>query len=125
MKSGDIPDANIQAIASTLRFFPARYGRLDSRTDSQPPWTVPGKVSNPWIQADVGYQTYVSGVVTQGDGGRGDPDWVTTLKVSTFKVNINDTEEFVADDSGQVKVSVVLQANLQHRYSGLASRELE
>ena len=119
MKSGDIPDANIQAIASSIHF-PVRNGRLDSR----PAWTVSGSVSNPWIQADIGYQTYVSGVVTQGDGGHYQPDWVTTLKVSS-KVNINDEEEFVADDSGQVKVSVVLQANLQHRYSRLASRELE
>ena len=121
MRSGDIPDANIQAIASTYSSLPAINGRLDS----QLPWTVPGPVSNPWIQADIGYQTYVSGVVTQGDGGYLVPSWVTTVKVSTFEANTYDVEEFITDDNGQVKVSVVLQANLQHRYSGLASRELE
>ena len=106
MKSGDIPDANIQAIASSIDF-PARNGRLSSL----PPWSVRGSESNPWIQADMGYQTYVSGVVTQGDGGFGNyANWVTTLKVSTFAVNTNDEEEFVTDDYGQVKVSAVLQA---------------
>ena len=103
MESGDIPDANIQAIASSSNF-PARNGRLDS----WPAWLVPGSVSNPWIQADIGYQTFVSGVVTQGS--EYGSDWVTTLKVSTFKANTNDEEEFVTDDNGQVKVSVVLQA---------------
>ena len=120
MESGDIPDANIQA--STYSHHPARNGRLSWVL---PPWTAPGSVSSPWIQADIGYQTYVSGVVTQGGGGSGGPFWVTTLKISTFEVNTNDEEEFVKDDNGQVKVSVVIQANLQHRYSGLASRELE
>ena len=78
MENGDIPDANIQAIVSTYSDYPARNGRL-SGTQL---WSVPGSVSNPWIQADIGYQTYVSGVVTQGDGGHYSPDWVTTLKVS-------------------------------------------
>ena len=105
MENGDIPDANIQAINSSIDF-PARNGRLSS----WPPWTVKDSESNPWIQADIGYQTYVSGVVTQGDGGYHNPNWVTTLKVSTFEVNTNDPEEFVKYDNGQVKVSVVLQA---------------
>ena len=102
MESGDIPDANIQAIPSTYNYFPARYGRLSST----PPWTVPGSVSNPWIQTDIGYQTNVYGVVTLGDGGYLHPNWVTSLKVSTFKVSTNDTEEFVMDGNEQVKVVV-------------------
>ena len=102
MESGDIPDANIQA--STYYVNPAKNGRLSLDLC---PWSAAGSVSNPWIQADIGYQTYVSGVITQGGCGL-NPDWVTTLKISTFEVNTNDAEEFVTDDSGQVKASVLL-----------------
>ena len=100
MKNSDIPDANIQA--STYEGHPAKNGRLFG---ALPPWSAPRSTSNPWIQADIGYQTNVSGVVTQGDEGWGNvPDWVTTLKVSTFKVNTTNVEEFVTDESGEVKV---------------------
>ena len=104
MKSGDIPDANIQAVS--YNYYPAHKGRLN---DEPSCWTLNGdRFQSPWIQADIGYQTYVSGVVTQGDGGVGDvANWVTSLKVSTFEVNTNDTEEFVTDDNGKVKVSVL------------------
>ena len=95
MENGDIPDANIRASTSFSEKFPAKNGRLFGAWPSMGPWSVEGTVSDPWIQADIGYQTYVSGVVTQGDGGYGsNPNWVTTLKVSTFAFNTNGTEEF-------------------------------
>ena len=104
MKSSAIPDANIQAYSYDL--YPANKGRLDGEP---PVWTLFGyRFQSPWIQADIGYQTYVSGVVTQGDGGFGDEaNWVTSLKVSTFEVNTNDVEEFVKDDNGEIKVNVL------------------
>ena len=104
MESGDIPDANIQAVS--YDFYPANNGRLNCEP---PGWTLYGpSFQSPWIQADIGYQTYVSGVVTQGNGGFSDvANWVTTPKVSTFEVNTNDAEEFVKDDNGHVKVSVL------------------
>ena len=100
MENGDIPDANIRASTYFSENFLPQNGRLFGTWPPTKPWTVEGTVSDPWIQADIGYQTYVSGVVTQGGGGYGSsPNWVTTLKVSTFAVNINDAEEFVTDDS--------------------------
>ena len=104
MKSGDIPDANIQAVS--YNYYPAHKGRLN---DEPSCWSLLGsRFQSPWIQADISYQTYVSGVITQGDGGfGGNANWVTSLKVSTFGVNTNDTEEFVKDGNGQVKVSVL------------------
>ena len=62
-------------------------------------------VQQPWVQADIGYQTYVSGVVTQGDGGDGGDDWISSIKVSTFLMSTNDEEVFVKDGQGEVIVS--------------------
>ena len=102
MKSGEIPDVNIKA-SSFYDTRPPEYGRLDAPTS----WTIGISVSSPWIQADIGYQTNVSGVITQGAGGGGRvANWVTSLKVSTFKINdTGDAEEFVRDDNGLVKVN--------------------
>ena len=85
MENGDIPNEDIQASdwyssrpASNARLNgPSKRGAYDS-------------AENPWIQADLGYQTFVSGVLTQGDGdGQTNGDWVTSFKVSTFLVNAN------------------------------------
>ena len=113
MENGDIPDENIQASGyfTTINgwsFFPWR-GRLnsDGERGKLEFWAERGYNSTPWIQADLGYQIYVSGVITQGEGLLPDetPDWVTTLKVSTFKNSDNDEEVFVTDMDGEVMVS--------------------
>ena len=107
MKNGDIPDVNITASSEFI--LPknsmdgegngyAREARLNRRSC----WRAKlSSTKKPWIQADIGYQTNVSGVVTQGDGGIGPEDWVKTLKVSTFFKSTNDTEIFVKDDPGK------------------------
>ena len=100
--SNIIPDENIQASGS--------FGNLhawEERLNGAKFWAEKGNKVAPWIQADIGYQTSVSGVITQGDGKQVDktPDWVTTLKVSTFKISTDDEEVFVKNVNGTVKVS--------------------
>lgn len=91
MIDGKIPDENIQASSTK---WPSDHPAWRARLNGNSYWV--GEGEQPWIQADVGYQSYVSGVMTQGDGGVGDyPDWVTSIKVSTFSVNTNDTEVFI------------------------------
>ena len=109
MENGDIPDENIEAYGTTSRCFPtaddckpqqARLNGLKSWIgDSlqQPPFV--------WIQADIGYQTSVSGVVTQGNGNTINIDWVSSIKVSTFSTSTDDEEVFVKDEQGEVIVS--------------------
>ena len=65
--------------------------------------------SQPWIQADIGYQTHISGVVTQGEGDHGgDSDWIKSIKVSTFYMTTSDEEIFVKDLGGEIKVNKFL-----------------
>ena len=97
MENGDIPDANIQASSYyDSRYYP-RYGRLNGgRT-----WKASGPYYNHhWIQADIGYQTYVSGVATQGGGCC----WAPSFKVSTFSMATSDNEVYIDDGGGQTKV---------------------
>ena len=98
---GDIPNENIQASDHH-----ANHDAWKGRLNGTSLWIVKGDRVNPWIQADIGYQTFVSGVITQGDGDQKDnkPDWVTTFKVSTFKISTSDEEVFVSDEDGSVKV---------------------
>ena len=98
MENGDIPDEKIIASAELIdqkgtenESGHARQARLNGKFC----WRAKRSEVKPWIQADIGYQTYVSGVVTQGDGEVGGPDWVKTMKVSTFFVSENDAEVFV------------------------------
>ena len=110
MKNGDIPNDNIQASSTTdSNYHPAWYARLNGGSC----WSGSGATA--WIQADIGYQTFVSGVVTQGDGRVGDPHWVTFISVSTFPVTSNDqeTEVFVNDDQ-ETKVSHDFKRPLQN-----------
>ena len=108
MENGDIPDGRIQA-SRELRNYPASKGRLNGPSN----WAWYGERSPPWIQADIGYQTHISGVITQGDGGLQDSvDWLTSLKISTFEMSTNDVEVFVTDEHGSVKVSMKLINNL-------------
>ena len=101
MTNGDIPDENIQASSELTNWkaWNARIGGLSK-------WATRSVGEEEWIQADIGYTTFVSGIVTQGDAGVGGADWVTSLKVSTF-ANITDADEmFITDENGSVMVSV-------------------
>ena len=87
-------------------------GRLDGVNGIGNVWRVDGYVENPWIQADIGYQTYVSGVVTQGCGNDVYICWTTKIHVS-----ISSTESapmvFIDDHvTGLAKVLYFL--NLSH-----------
>ena len=95
MENGDIPDGSILASAANEY---ARYARLND--DKR--WSVPASEVAPWIQADIQYQTYVSGVLTQGDGDLFDlfGDWIMSFKVSTFPVDVKSEQKFVPDENG-------------------------
>ena len=95
IQNGDIPDANIQASHVSSK------GRLCSRSPFHKHVT-----GNPWIQANIGYQTRVSGVVTQGDGQR-DGDWVTSFWVSTSPTSSANALIYI-QENGQRKVSVII-----------------
>ena len=104
MENGVIPDKNIQA-SDEIAGNPASEGRLNGPSN----WSWYGDRPPPWIQADISYQTQISGVITQGDGGRSNNpsyiDWLTSLKISTFEMSTDDVEVFVTDEDGTVKVS--------------------
>ncbi|XP_072048337.1 lactadherin-like [Amphiura filiformis] len=65
MESGEIGDADITASA-TEEGFPATNARLNGNGA----WSADDSTIE-WIQANIGYQTYVWGIITQGDGGEG------------------------------------------------------
>ena len=99
MENGDIPDTNIMASHGNMK------GRLHGQY-----WDVSTitSITNPWIQADIGYQTCVSGVVTQGDGHSGTAgDWVTSFWISTFQTNDNSAQVFIKEN-GVNKVSLIV-----------------
>ena len=99
MRNGDIPDANIRASSeSSSSDYAARAGRLNVYRY----WYPVSWDNERWIQADIGYQTYVSGVATQGYGSY----WVTSFKVSTFYMTTADDEIFVSENRGIVKVNL-------------------
>ena len=102
MENRAIPDSSITA-SSQARWASAAHGRLNGARF----WSPSGSdaSANPWIQAYIGYLTYVSGVMTQGDGGVGPPDWVTSLKVSSSAEVTGDTLVFIQNTSGTDKVS--------------------
>ena len=97
MKSDDIPNGNIKASSIYSESFDAYKARLNSFSI----WWAEETAVEPWIQADLGYQTNVSGLITQGDGGfGGNADWITSLKVSTFALSLSDVEVFIKNDDG-------------------------
>ena len=98
MENGDIPDANIMV----------SHGNQKGRLHSAHEFEITPSVTNPFIQVDIGYQTYVSGVVTQGDGDSGTAgDWVTSFWVSTFQNSTASTQVFIKEN-GENKVSLIL-----------------
>ena len=97
MENSDIPDANIMA----------SQGNEKGRLNAQIPFYLSRALSDPWVQANIGYQTCVSGLVTQGDGGHsGADDWVTSFWVSTYQVDLTSTQTFIKEN-GQNKVSLI------------------
>ena len=79
MKNGEIPDENIDAVSHRDNFVPS-LARLDGAGGNV--WSTYLQVNNPWIEADIGYRTYVSGVVTQGCGNSAYTCWTTKIRVS-------------------------------------------
>ena len=98
MENGDIPNQNIQASSILSEYYPAWNARLNG--PFQTSWVSSALDANPWIQADIGYQTWVTGVVTQGY----DLGYVTSLKISTFSLSTNDTEDVFEDEHGNEMV---------------------
>ncbi|XP_072017305.1 neuropilin-1a-like [Amphiura filiformis] len=98
MENGGIPDANIQASSEWSSGWAATKGRLN---DPSSWYAAESQIGPIWIQADIGYQTYVSGVKTQGDEDTTVyyADWVTSFNVSTF-VTTGANEVFVTDQNG-------------------------
>ena len=106
MENGDIVDENIIASSNLSEV----YSPVRARFGGNCAWRASSSDSHPWIQADIGYQTYVLGVKTQG-GGICDEvysaEWVTSIKISTFYMTTSDEEVFVKDTitSGEIKVN--------------------
>ena len=99
MEDKTIPDKRINASSVRDSHF-AENGRLKGNDY----WAAcKSDHATPWIQADIGYPTYVSGVITQGGN---DDHWVTEIKVSTFLESTN-VEKFVTDKNGNVIVSTL------------------
>ena len=113
MENDDILNANIQASQMEIwngETCHAHQARLNSMTFT---WFLEGSGgSMPWIQADIGYQTCVTGVITQGDGGaslNNNPDWFTKLKVSTFLGTTDESAEVFIEENGTPKVSIDME----------------
>ena len=104
MESGAIPNSAITASSQDL-WATAAHGRLNGARF----WTPSPLDAEPWIQADIGYLTNVSGVITQGNGGISTDNWVTSLKVSTSVDTEHDTLVFIqAIDTGTDKVNNII-----------------
>ncbi|XP_072016823.1 lactadherin-like [Amphiura filiformis] len=106
MTNNTIPDENI--IASSELNNPA-YVASKGRLNGPSVWVAAyGQTGPIWIQADIGYQTYVSGVITQGDGQPNYPDYVTSFSVSTFRTT-GANEMFVEDQNG---IAIIFPGNV-------------
>ena len=103
MENGDIPNEGIKASTETSSS-PAKNARLNG--DGK--WSAVTTEVQPWIQADIQYQTYVYGLLTQGDGDKSQQDWITSFKVSTFLEDSDneETQTFVRDEDGNIIVSL-------------------
>ncbi|XP_072017210.1 uncharacterized protein [Amphiura filiformis] len=105
MTNNTIPDENIQASSELSSTYVASKGRLNGPSA----WVAANGQTGPiWIQADIGYQTYVSGVITQGDGKPNYPDYVTSFSVSTFRTT-GANEMFVEDQNG---IAIIFPGNV-------------
>ena len=110
MENGDIPDKNIKASSYNSEYFHVRYARLNGNGGKI--WAAEPSDKERWIQADIGYQTHVSGVITQGLVHSNMVLFVNSVMVSTFLSSINDEELFVEDASGKAKVNISCHIHL-------------
>ena len=103
MENGDIPDLYIEA-SSVYSNYKPWLARLNGSSK----WVAYDYNEEVWIQADIQNQTYVSGVLTQGDGDTGNRagHWITSFKVSTFLENSDGEQTFVQDGLGNTLVSL-------------------
>ena len=91
----DIPDG-IQASSA----YSSAYAAWKARLNGPYTWCeISSGCIFSWIQANSGYQTSVSGVVTRGSGGYGGDYRVRLMKVSTFERRSEDMEIFITDDN--------------------------
>ena len=111
MENYGIPDGNIKASSTMYPESPSNQP-FQARLNGESCWQALKEEVTPWIQADIGYQTFVSGVVTQGDRGVGDNlHWVTSFNVSTFAMSVSDTEIFIEDEDGIPMVNTKIKRN--------------
>ena len=96
MENGDIPRGNIRASGHSGNYYPSQ-ARLNG------PSTWKSGYGPQWIQADIGYQTYVAGVITQGHTN----NWVSSFKVSIFQMTTVDDEIYVSE-GGEAKVKMTI-----------------
>ncbi|XP_072048369.1 lactadherin-like isoform X2 [Amphiura filiformis] len=102
MNNDDIRDGDIKASAALVS-----YEAVHARLDGNGAWVAPGGTpfllayKTQWIEANIGYQTHVSGIITQGDAAvfKTIGSWVSSFKVSYF-LSVNGNEMFVMDQSG-------------------------
>ena len=92
MENGDIPDENIHA-SSVNEYFYAWKGRLNRQFGWSPDEVT--EDNPPWIQADIGYVTRVTGVIIQG-GAEHQDFWVTSVEISTSYGISNYSDGFVS-----------------------------
>jgi len=96
MNDYSILDDNLKASADRDER-DATYARLDRNKNNLRSWAAFGSEVEPWVQADLGYQTSVSGIITQGCGHPAYSCWVTSVKVSYFVYSDTGDELFVED----------------------------
>ncbi|XP_072017077.1 uncharacterized protein [Amphiura filiformis] len=107
MENGTIPDGNIQASSEyDSSNYDATKGRLNGPSSWYP---VTDQQDTIWIQADIGYLTYVTAVITQGSGDSY-KSWVTSFKVSTFETT-SAIEGFVEDENGD---AIIFPGNVDY-----------
>ena len=104
MESGAIPDSALMASSTFERDF-EKYGPKRGRLHLRKP--SPGyragnvKANQSWIMVELGKETVVTGIATQGYGDTAIEEWVTkyTLMFSTGSVFLHFKET-----SGEIKV---------------------
>ncbi|XP_078572332.1 lactadherin-like [Branchiostoma floridae x Branchiostoma japonicum] len=132
MRSGAIPDSHITA-SSTHPHCPTSKARLHSvQTDrSQDGWAAAwcagsGQIdANQWLQVDLGTETKVAGVITQGRGGNSAQQRVTSYKLGfstdgstwhTYTDNLGRQKVFSGNYDDNTEVRHLLDSAITARY---------
>ncbi|XP_035673289.1 uncharacterized protein LOC118413828 isoform X1 [Branchiostoma floridae] len=131
MESGAIPDGHITA-SSTHPDCATSKARLHSREESRTSqggwagaWCANGPLNtNQWLQVDVGAETTVAGVITQGRNVGGN-QWVTSYKLrfsrdgstwSTYLDNLGREKVFSGNSDQDTEVRHLLDPPVTARY---------